>query len=78
MKLNEFTRTKIGQTFYFNGIKLKVVETVVNEATEHPNVCVSCIFKKLSDKCPSGEKAKQKACFKDENINKTSIKYVRA
>ena len=70
MKLNEFTKTKIGQRILFGKTELQV------ESTPLFKPCCGCYFgTELNENCPRGEK--YASCFSQENVNETSIKYIK-
>ena len=65
-----FSNTKIGQRILFGKTELQV------ESTPLFKPCCGCHFgTELNENCPRGEK--YAACFSQENVNETSIKYVK-
>lgn len=68
--MSTFTTTKIGKRIRFGNSELQV------ETTPSIKPCCGCHFgTELNENCPRGKK--YAACFSQENVNKTSIKYIK-
>ena len=68
--MSTFTTTIIGERINFGKTELQV------ESTPFFKPCHGCHFgTELNENCPRGKK--YAACFSQENINNTNIKYIK-